>query len=314
VKSDRGSWRSIHTVLVDSPEYLALTPNAKLVLFTLKLRLGPIGIAVIPAPASSLAESTGLSANGAFDALVELQKAGWIRMEGSMIWLVNGLKYEPGYSPKNKWHVQKINELLAALPRVPLVQEFKNYYAEYLGIERQAVADLVPRKSDEGGRTPVGADPYVAPLPAVAPAKTVNNVSWVAEGVAWWCEHVGPINHGRFGTAIKPLVDRFGWSRVFPCLQEYANGGGAQVRIEWFASNGVRLVEKSKGLHRPAWEREKYDREMNTNPKVIFAVNEYRKNLNGRGDEWWEQMKSDAKAQNRHALVYAYEQIKVVQA
>lgn len=309
MKADRGAYRSIHTVIIDSPEYLALKPHAKLMLFTLKMRLGPLGIAMIPGMLAALSESTGMTMLQTADAMSELESGGWVRSEGSMVWLKNGLKYEPAYSPKNKFHLQKIMELLAALPRVPLVQEFKNYYAEYLGIEVEAVADLVPRKSGEGSRTIVGADSYDAPLPSPPAKEQAKAISWVAEGVKWWCDNVGTINHGRFGTALKPLVDRFGWSRVFPALQEYALSAGAQVRIEWFAANGVRLVEKSKALHRPAWEQEKYDRDMNGQRIVSERVSAYKKTLNGSGEQWWNQMKAEAKAQNRYAMVYAYEHV-----
>ena len=42
--SDRGRYRSITCALVNGPDYQQLTPEARLVLLTLKISFGPTGI------------------------------------------------------------------------------------------------------------------------------------------------------------------------------------------------------------------------------------------------------------------------------
>lgn len=149
-----------------------------------------------------------------------------------------------------------------------------------------------------------------------APAKPkAKPDSWVAEGVEWWNENVGTINYGRFGTALKPLVDKYGWERVFPKVQSWAAGEaqtGKPVRIEWFAANGVLLIETvqpANATRQAPWKQEEYDRDMNKQRAVRERVEGYRKSLNGKGDEWWLKMRIQAARAGRYAMVYAYEHV-----
>jgi hypothetical protein len=305
--SERGEYRAIYSVLIDSPEFLRLKPGGRLMFYTLKLRLGPSGIGVIPAMIANLSEATGLTAVQTTDALSELEGGDWIRTEGNIVWIVNGLRYEPSISSKNVNHRSSVLTYLNSLPRLKIVDDFRRYYAEWLQID----------PPDES--TVISDAPGDLPLPKEKPTKKPRAIpsSWVADGVAWWTENVGTINHGRFGTALKLLVDKYGWERVFAALQTYVANEANQVRIEWFASNGVRLIEAAgrpaKGAKKPQWQQEEEDAGMAKTPGISDAVKDYitilDSNGNGEGAEWWTRMKQEAKSLKRHAVVYAWEHL-----
>lgn len=295
---ERGEYRAIYTVLIDSPEFLKLKPGARLMLFILRMRLGPSGIGVIPAMLANLGEATGLNAVQTADAMSELESSGWVRTEGNLVWIVNALRYEPSISSKNVNHRASVISYLNSLPRLKLVDDFRRYYAEWLQIEAPEETGTAPAPP---ANEPEAKKPKAIPM------------TWVADGVAWWNENVGTINHGRFGTALKLLVDKYGWERVFAALRYYVAHEEKQVRIEWFASNGVRLIDAMsrpvKGAKKPQWQVEEEDAGLAKQPGIGEAVKAHIKSLNGEGDTWWTQMKAEAKSAGRHALVYAWERL-----
>ena len=71
--AERGDYRAIHTVLVESPEFVDMSAAAQLVWFHLKLLLGATGIDVIPAAEAVLSEATNLPPEDVRNALFELQ-------------------------------------------------------------------------------------------------------------------------------------------------------------------------------------------------------------------------------------------------
>jgi hypothetical protein len=253
---------------------------------------------------ANLSEATGLTAVQTGDALSELEGSNWIRTEGNIVWIINGLKYEPSISSKNINHRASVIAYLNSLPRLKIVDDFRRYYAVWLQIDPPGADGSPMLMLDDA-----------APVPANEPAprpKTIPS-SWVADGVAWWTENVGTINPGRFGTALKLLVDKYGWERVFAALKSYVSHEDKQVRIEWFASNGVRLIEAAnkpaRGSKKPQWQTEEEDAGIAKQPGLGDAVKAYIKSLDGEGEAWWTTMRAEAKAAGRHALVYAWERL-----
>lgn len=131
--SARGEYRGIHTVLIDGPDYQALSPAARLVLLTLKLNLGGSGIDVFYPQA--LEAQTGHPASVIERAVVELERAGWVQRERNVWWVVNGLKYEPSRSLANDNHKTEIRKHANGLPRLPIVARFLAHYG---------MADTIP--------------------------------------------------------------------------------------------------------------------------------------------------------------------------
>ena len=91
----RGEYRPIYEALFHSPEYLSLSSDARLVLVTLKSLCGAIGVKSWPALDASLSELCGLLPRRVRAALSELEEARWIEREGNVVWVVNGLRFEP---------------------------------------------------------------------------------------------------------------------------------------------------------------------------------------------------------------------------
>lgn len=300
---ERGEYRGIYTVLLDGPDYQKLKPGARLMLLTLKIKLGSSGIGVVSGMLGALAENTGMSVVQTTDALSELEQAGWVNTESNIIWLVNGMRYEPSITSQNQFHRASVLGYLTTLPRLKIVDDFKRYYADWLQIEAPPVV--------EGGIINIIEPAKVTTISK--PRSKPSVTTWVAEGTAWWNENIGTIAFARFGTALKPLVDKYTWERVFPVLQTWAMDGDAKtVRVEWFAQNGVRLIEKAGTRHetrKPQWQQDEYDAGMAVRVHVQEGVKAYMQTLNGSSEEWWTRMKAEAKSKGRHALVYAHEQI-----
>ena len=125
---DRGEYRAIHTVLVDSPEFIDLSPAAQLVFFQLKLRLGASGIDVIPAVEHVLAEATGYPTDAIGDAIGDAIANGFLVRERNVLWIRNGLKFEPFRSLENDNHVTSILRHIESLPKLQIVKDFADYY------------------------------------------------------------------------------------------------------------------------------------------------------------------------------------------
>jgi hypothetical protein len=135
--SDRGEYRGFYVAMADDEDVHALSDRAFRVLTMLKLTLPAIGIGVVyPAV---LAQRCGCTPKQLEAALVELESAqadgalGWIARERNVVWLVNGLRYEPTLNVNNaKKHrpfVQRQLNQLGAKPKI--VATFRKYYAEW---------------------------------------------------------------------------------------------------------------------------------------------------------------------------------------
>lgn len=67
--------------------------------------------------------------------------------------------------------------------------------------------------------------------------------SWPVEGSRIWAEGVGPIDTGRFGKAMKPMVDKYGWPTSKAALLCYIElNEGKTRRVEWLVGDAVRWV------------------------------------------------------------------------
>lgn len=133
-RAGRGLWRAVYASLVDHEDFRALSPNARLVLFV--LRLGPsttIASIFTYYPAVVQAQ-TGLSPRALEAALKELEQRPsperpWIVRDRNVLWIRNGLRFDPNLSVSNDNHIVAIRRTVAALPqRSVVVQQFLAYY------------------------------------------------------------------------------------------------------------------------------------------------------------------------------------------
>jgi hypothetical protein len=158
--AERGEYRGIYVVIVDGPNFQTLTPDGKLVWYTLKLGLGPYGIDAIAGASAALAERTGLSLGQAEAALAELEHEGWIERERSLLWLVRGLEFEPSLSPSHPNHREGLRKHLAGLPNLTLKQRFRARYAEWFPSE----VSPSPKVSGNGLATGSGGPAEALPI------------------------------------------------------------------------------------------------------------------------------------------------------
>ena len=322
--TDRGEWRGIRSVLIDGKDYQALKPNARLVLLTLKLTCGQAGICVMPAMNEVLSERTGLSVGEVVGGLDELAEAGWIRIERNIVWIIDGLKHEPGYFPNNSFHQRGLLKYLDSLPRLQIVEDFRKYYSYLPGLSPTGF--VTPEAGDNSTAESVIASPNT---PGVAtpeepaaepPAKRRSKPAvetWIQEGVHWWEATVGSVGYARFGKALKPFVDKYGWERTRTALESYVEENtGKSLRVEWFAAEAVTRIEKkppvkshtqSNGVK--PWQQDEHDRGLASQPQIWEGIKAYKRQLNGGGDAWWETMTREAKSKNRHPIAYAHEWI-----
>ena len=176
--TERGDYRAIHTVLLESPEFVDMSAHAQLIWFHLKLRLGATGIDVIPAAEAVLSEATNLPPEDVRNALFELQgespsegipnpipegipnppRMGWLMRERNVFWLRNALKFEPSRTLTNDNHRKNVMKHLCGLPKLKVVNDFADYYELV-----RPFPDLSPPPSPQVSPPP---SPQVSPPPS----------------------------------------------------------------------------------------------------------------------------------------------------
>src|SRR5687767_10934769 len=92
--------------------FRALSPPAKLAWYTLTGILGASGVAV--AYTGAVAELTGYDLGTTEAALAELETRGWLRRDGAVMWLVDGLA-EQALNPANGNHRASVEAHLRSL-------------------------------------------------------------------------------------------------------------------------------------------------------------------------------------------------------
>ena len=124
----RGVNRSLYSALFDDPDFQALPAAARHTLLTARLcpQAGP-GAIFICYP-EILARQTGLSLRCIEGALKALEGAGWIQREGLILWVVNGLRYDPTMHLSDAKHQKAVARAVAALPHLSIVLRFCEYY------------------------------------------------------------------------------------------------------------------------------------------------------------------------------------------
>jgi len=142
----RGEYRPIFRVLLDDPDYQSLTPSARLTLVTVKLDLGAPGIGVIYG--EQLVVQTGLTRDEIEGALTELEAARWIKRSGYVLWLKNGLRFEPSFSSRSAASRTHVQRTIAGLPATPLTAEFRAAYREWFDTD-DAHSDM-PNLREQG--------------------------------------------------------------------------------------------------------------------------------------------------------------------
>jgi hypothetical protein len=158
----RGTYRGVYSSFVDDPDFQRLSPNARLVLFVLRLCKDAGAAAIFRAYPAVIAEQTGLSLDDVERALKELETsprpdAPWIFRDGPVIWVRNALRYDPNIRLADEKHRKAIERALAALPRCGLTAKFCRYYGIVSPFARPSKGQARP--SEDPPRTTLLRDP-----------------------------------------------------------------------------------------------------------------------------------------------------------
>ena len=143
----RGIWRSVYASLVDHPDYRALSPQARLVFFVLRLGTSNTIASIFPYYRDALRAQTGLTSRALEAALRELARtpraAPWIIRDQTVCWIRNGLQHDPTFSLENENHVQALRRTVAALPqRSSVVRRFLQHYPQLQsGVSQHPMGD-----------------------------------------------------------------------------------------------------------------------------------------------------------------------------
>jgi hypothetical protein len=148
--SPLGPYRALFASLWEHPDFRALSVRGRLLL--LALRTGPLaGIACIfRYHLDDLADLSGLSRRAVGIALRELAETPsparpWILYDDRVLWIRNGLQFDPSVTLSNVNHAIAIQNCTRSLPSdSKVVRAFLDYYPEIEGAAR-----VVPRTSGD---------------------------------------------------------------------------------------------------------------------------------------------------------------------
>jgi hypothetical protein len=185
--SARGVHRGVYCVLVDGPDFQALAPVTRHVFLTARLspQAGPA--CIFRYYPEVLARQTGWPRAKVDGAIRELVEAGWAQFEDGILWLVNGLRYDPTMRLSNRKHRAAVLRALKGLPRRPIIVRFCQYYNlqrlyDSLSIANPVLAhDGPPKKTEETRSNPNKPEP-TRELPPLAPPPRAEEP---VEAVVW---------------------------------------------------------------------------------------------------------------------------------
>jgi hypothetical protein len=139
--SERGEYRSSPLVLIDGPDFQRLPERSRAVFLVLKLNFGPVGIGVwYPAElVARLAAQTGASPAGVQDALMTLEREGWVQREANVVWIVGQLEHDPHVKVANPKHRKMVQTVVGGLPHLAIVGRFIRRYELWFRADGAAI-------------------------------------------------------------------------------------------------------------------------------------------------------------------------------
>src|SRR3990172_316392 len=132
----RGIYRGVYSSLPDDPDFQHLSPQARHTLLTLRI-MDEIGPGCIwRYYLGPIAKRTGYPERLVIKYLDELQTArqqpgdayGWILRDAVVMWIVNGLRFDPNRRLADKKHTLSVLNALNGLPKSDIIVKFCDYY------------------------------------------------------------------------------------------------------------------------------------------------------------------------------------------
>lgn len=259
----RGEYRPIYNALWDDPAFLALGPKVRLTLLAVKAALPNWGIALNRAWGANLAHMTGLKPSEVDACLSTLEEAKWIVREGTVLWLRNGLRFEPTSNHRDPKHRKALHTHLAGLPRLAIVEAFRDHYPRWLEpadttghgrppAPQKKGPEKAPKKgskkdskkgSEKGrgeGRGGEGIEVGVAEIPTTPTLKaegalaSTPSKNWVTRLAEVYQERTKGIlaNVAKVGADLKPLVELHGEGPVLAAWDAACRKCMAQGKLQ----------------------------------------------------------------------------------
>ncbi len=146
----RGTYRAIFSTLFDDPDYQRLPTRARLVLVTARQCKDAGPAAIFRYYPEILAHQTGSTTSQVKEAIETLAAPpGWIVYDDAVLWVRNGLRYDPSMSLANKKHRTAISKHLIGLPKSPVVLKFCDYYKIAYPFDTHSIPMPIPLPATE---------------------------------------------------------------------------------------------------------------------------------------------------------------------
>lgn len=226
--SSRGVNRSLYSAIFDDPDFQALPASARHVLLTARLcqQAGPG--AIFTCYPEVLARQTGLTARQVEGALKALERDGWIQREGLVLWVVNGLRYDPTMHLSDTKHQKAVARSVAALPRFSIVLKFCDYYQiirPFDGPSQGETTSALPKTEDRRpsteDRRPNNPSPPAGPEePAWGrPSDLIALYNRLAPPELGRVEKVSEARKRKAAASLRQFPEREFWTRTFSELR-----------------------------------------------------------------------------------------------
>lgn len=124
----RGLYRGVYSAMLDHPDYQTLSSAARLTLLTLRLCTQNTVASIFRYYPTQLRVQTGQTPKVLEGSLVELETGHWIERDGVVLWIRNGLRYDPYIRLGDPKHRTAVLRAISALPTCGLVSKFCDYY------------------------------------------------------------------------------------------------------------------------------------------------------------------------------------------
>lgn len=229
--SKRGIYRGIYSALIDDPEFQTLPPAPRHLLLTMRLSKEAGLACVFRYYPTTLAVQTGYPVRRVHAALAQLKAAGWIDFDGAIMWIRNGLRFDPSVTLANQKHRTSIERWISELPKSPILARFCDYYKMAYPFDR--VSDHFPElasrrrnKEEEGigSRTQEKEQENNLP-PADAGA---GREAWTGYSEAYQRRYkTSPVRNAKVNSLLKQFVQRIPATEAAAVAAFYVSHNGA---------------------------------------------------------------------------------------
>lgn len=123
-------YQSIYASLPEDDEFITLSPLAKALWYTLKVKLPATGLGTMNPRVVATLVNCSLEQLAVAEG--ELSPK-WVRRDGNLWWIVAGLRFQPSLSPDDRKHRAFVQKQASAMPDSPIVLDFRAAHTEWFG-------------------------------------------------------------------------------------------------------------------------------------------------------------------------------------